>query len=187
MLTLCGCSAKLPFTQNRTADFDTCYTVTADITCGELEATADVKRSGNGEWEFCFTEPKELSGLTLTLSENGLTANLGALSFTTESNSAYTLVPEIISQVVDGLSEAQTDSISEEEGVVTVKTDIGGKNVTITASKDTWELISLKCPYYQLAVYFSGQTELPDTVETAEAAEPAAAEYADDGSILISG
>ena len=44
MAAMCGCSAGLPFTAPKTADFDTRYSVNADITCGELEASAEIKR-----------------------------------------------------------------------------------------------------------------------------------------------
>lgn len=165
---MCGCSAKLPFTAPKTANFDTRYSVNADITCGELEASAEIRRTGSGSWEFCFTEPKQLSGLTLSLDESGLTASLGALTFNVDPNEVYTMIPDIISASVDTLPEAQQGIVSEEDGVITLTTQFGDKPVTITAAKNTGELISLKCPYYKLAVYFSGQTELVETVETEE-------------------
>ena len=163
---VCGCSAKLPFTVPKTADFDTSYSVNCDITCGDLDATAEVKRVGSGSWEFRFTEPKQLSGLTFTLDENGLTASLGALKFSAEPNEVYTMIPDIISAAVDTLPQIQQSGLSEEDGVITITTQFADKPVTITAAKDTGELISLKCPYYKLAVYFSGQTELIETMET---------------------
>ena len=168
MAAMCGCSAGLPFTAPKTADFDTRYSVNADITCGELEASAEIKRTGSGSWQFCFTEPKQLSGLTLSLNEDGLTAGLGALSFNVEPNEIYTMIPDIVSAAVDTLPEVQDGSLSEEDGIITLTTQFGEKPVTVTAAKDTGELISLKCPYYKLAVYFSGQTELVETVETEE-------------------
>lgn len=168
MTAVCGCAAGLPFAAPKTADFDKRYSVNADITCGELEASAQVKRTGSGSWEFCFTEPKQLSGLTLTLNEDGLTAGLGALTFNVEPNEVYAMVPDIVSAAVDTLPELQEGSVSEQDGVITLNTQFGEKPVTITAAKDTGELISLKCPYYKLAVYFSDQTELVETVETEE-------------------
>lgn len=165
---LCGCSAKLPFAAPKTAGFDTRYSVNADITCGELEASAEVRRTGSGSWEFRFTEPQQLSGLTLSLDESGLSASLGALSFEVEPNEVYTMIPDIISAAVDTLPEVQQGSLSEEDGVITLTTQFAEKPVTITAAKDTGELISLKCPYYKLAVYFSGQEELVETVEETE-------------------
>lgn len=164
---LCGCSANLPFTP-KAANFDTRYSVNADITCGELEASAEVRRAGSGSWEFCFTEPQQLSGLTLSLDEGGLSASLGALSFSVDPNEVYTMIPDIISAAVDTLPEVQQGSLSEEDGVITLTTQFADKPVTITAAKDTGELISLKCPYYKLAVYFSGQEELVETVEETE-------------------
>lgn len=170
-VSLCGCSAKLPFTAPRTVDLDTRYSVNADIACGELKAAAEIRREGDGKWEFRFTEPKQLSGLTLSLDETGLTAGLGALSFSAEPNEVYTMIPDVISKAIDALPEIQEGSLSEEDGVLTLSAEFDGKPVTITAAKSTGELISLKCPYYKLAVYFSGQTELPESAETIESEE----------------
>lgn len=160
--SLSGCSASLPFNGNRSVSFDKSYTVNADISCGDLKAKAEVTRKGAEEWEFCFTEPKELMGLSFSLDKAGITAKLGALSVTAESNGVYSQLPKIIAQAVDRLPELAQETMTEEDGVLTAQTEFNGKKVIITAAADTGELISLKCPYYKLAVHFSGQADAGD-------------------------
>lgn len=165
-LTMCSCSAgKLPFGTEKATDFDTSYAVTADITCGELEAKADITRKAANEWEFCFTEPKELMGICLTLDESGITAKLGALSVSAEPTGVYSALPEIIASAVDKLPNVAQESMTEQDGVLTAQTEFNGQRVIITAANDTGELISLKCPYYKLAVHFSNQTATPFSTE----------------------
>lgn len=167
-ITMTGCSAKLPFSSNR-LDFDRSYVVSAEITCDKLEAKADITRVSGNEWEFAFTEPKELSGITLCLGEKGYTASLGGLSFKADDNAVYTMLPEIISGAVNSLSAVSSENITAKDGIITMDLEADGKKVTVTANEKTGELITLKCPYHKLSVAFSGQKayvppepELPD-------------------------
>lgn len=154
-LTLCGCGTKLPFTQ-KTPNFDSTYTVTADITFDNLKAKADVTRVSSDEWEMKFTEPKQLNGLSVKLNSNKYSASLGGLSFSSEHNSVYSAAPHIIAKAIGSLSSS-TENASSSDGVLTVNTELDGKRVTITANERTGDLISLKCPHFKLSVNFSDQ------------------------------
>ncbi len=163
---LCGCqNVPLPFKAN-TPDFDKAYTAVADINCGELEASAEVTRKGAGDWEFRFTKPETLNGMTLTLGKDGFSASLGELSVTVEDNSYYTLVPDIISKAADSLVNVPAEEITESDGVLTLNTELDGKKVTVTSDK-SGNLISLKCPYHKTSVYFSDQSS-PEELTTTE-------------------
>lgn len=159
--TLCGCNGNLPFTK-KTPDFDGDLSLTAEITSGELEAKANVARTGN-DWEFAFTEPKTLSGIILKLGENGVKGELGSLNFTVDENEKYALYPEIIAKSTATLTNVSSDNISSKDGVLTLETEFDGKKVTITADEQTGKLISLKCPYYKLSVSFSEAEAPPET------------------------
>ncbi len=162
---LCGCqNVTLPFKAGA-PDFDKAYTAVADITCGKLEASAEVTRKGAGEWEFRFTKPETLNGMTLTLGKDGFSASLGELSVTAEDNSYYTLVPDIISKAADSLTSVPAEEITESDGVLTLNTELDGKKVTVTSDK-SGNLISLKCPYHKTAVYFSDQSSLEEITTT---------------------
>ncbi len=164
-LALCGCKANLPFVQ-KTPSFDGSYTVKAEITFDKLKAKADITKGG-GEWEFRFTEPKQLNGISVTLGENGYSAELGGLSFSADKSSVYSTVPQIVSQAVGMLSDGNAPAKSE-DGVLTFDKELDGKRVTITANEKTGELISLKSPHHRLSVNFSEQRAYTPAPESAQ-------------------
>ena len=155
---LCGC-AKLPFNPLTpgTPNFDSTYTVAAEITYDDLTAKADVTRRGTSDWTFAFTEPKHLNGVTLTLGADGWSAKLGGLSFASGDSDLYTLIPEVIGGSIDSLSNCTNDDLAVSDGVLTADSEFNGKKVTVTANERSGELISLKCPYHKLSVNFTGQ------------------------------
>lgn len=168
-LALCGCKANLPFVQ-RTPSLDGSYTVKAEITFDKLKAKADVTKS-NGDWEFRFTEPKQLNGLSVKLGESGYSASLGGLTFSADNNSVYSAVPQIVAKAV-GLLSGGGSSAKSENGVLTFDKELDGKRVTVTANEKTGELISLKSPHHRLSVNFSEQrayTPEPDTQNSSQA------------------
>lgn len=156
VLTLTGCSMKLPFTE-KMPDFDTAYTVCAEIQSSRLNAKADVTRVAASDWQFEFTEPKQLCGVVMSFGKSGLSASLGGLSFCADDNSQYAMLPEIISKSVDALSTLSTDNLVKENGIIVAELAFDGERVTITMDEKTGDLISLKCPNYQLAVTFTEQ------------------------------
>ena len=156
-LLLSGCGGKLPFIQ-KTPDFNTTYTVSADITFDELKAKAELTRVTSDEWEFSFTEPKQLNGLTVKLNRERFAASLGGLSFSAEESSEYTAMPQLIAKAIGLLSKAAGENItSSEDGVLTFTDELDGNRITITADGRTGNLISLKCPHFKLTVNFTDQ------------------------------
>lgn len=163
----CGCST-MNFS-SAAPDFDTCYNVQAELEYGDFEAVAEVTRNGEGSWQFRFTEPSELMGVTISLENEDITASLGELTLTTEQSSEWSSAPTIIAQSIDSLSDLPAESITESEGVLTLTSDFSGKPCQITADKATGRLISLKYPHGGLSVYFSNQEEFtPDADEQTE-------------------
>lgn len=156
---LCGCESSLPFSQKAEFEEKSCV-MNAKIDCGELSAAAEVIRRGAGEWEFSFTDPPQIMGLVINLDSEGVSASLGGLSVEVEPSAVYNMLPKVIANAVDSLSELPAESIEENEGVLTMKTDCGDGSVVVTAQKDSCDLISLKCPYQRLAVYFSDVREI---------------------------
>ncbi len=161
---LCGCNVKLPFVGN-SLDFNKSYSVNAEINCNRLNAKAEVIRAAANDWEFTFTEPKELNGIVIAFGTNGYMASLGDLKLKTDENASYMILPEIIGNALDALAVSSMDSFTQNDGVVSAELDLNGKTVTVTAD-EKGNLISLKSPYHQLSVNFSGQqaykSSLPD-------------------------
>lgn len=155
-LLLSGCGGKMPFAQ-KTPNFNSTYTVTADITFDKLKAKADLTRVSPDEWEFRFTEPKQLNGLSIKLNSEKYAASLGGLSFSAEDSSVYAAAPQLIAKAVGLLSNALGDKITSSDGVLTFTDELDGKRITITANERTGDLISLKYPHCKLSVNFSDQ------------------------------
>lgn len=153
-ILLCGCDAKLPFGSTK-PNFDTEFTVNAEINCDKLNAKADVTRVGADDWSFTFTEPQQLAGITINLTGSACTGTLGGLLFEAEENSEYAMIPEIIADSINSLSKCTNEQIVQNDEILTYDTEFGGKKVTVTANEKSGELIALKCPYHKLAVNFS--------------------------------
>ncbi len=156
VIMLSGCDGKIPFTEKR-LDFNKSYTVCAEINCDRLKAKADVTRAAAQDWQFVFTEPKQLKGMTLSYGKSGLSGSLGDLSFGADENSEYAMLPEIIAASIDTLAALPTESLLKEDGAVVAEPTFDGEKVTVTMDEKTGALLSLKCPHYQLAVTFSEQ------------------------------
>ena len=169
VVMLSGCGGKMPFTQNA-PDFDSSYSITAEINCGKLETVAEVTREGKSDWVFSFTSPDNLAGLKFTVEDGKYTASLGSLNVTAEDNSIYSIIPEIIATAVDSLSEIDNSAISSSEGILTIDTEFEGKKVTITAKNDG-TLVSLKCPYHKLAVAFKDNKSLGNSTASSTTEE----------------
>lgn len=163
---LCGCQSSLPFAQKAAFQEKNCV-MNAQIDCGEFSANAEITRRGENEWEFAFTEPAQLMGVVITLDSEGVNASLGGLSVEVEPSMVYNMLPQIVANAIDSLGELPSESITEKDGVLTLQTDCGAGNVIVTAQKDSCDLISLKCPFQRLAVYFSDVKEI-DTSESNE-------------------
>lgn len=165
-LFLCGCASGNPFTAAK-PDFDSAYTIDAQIKYDGNEAKAEVVRNSAGDWQFRFSEPEALNGIKLKLNSDGMSASLGELNVSAEQSSVYTMIPDIIAESLDLLPETKPEDITENEGVLTVETEFDGRRVTVTTDK-SGQLISLKCPYHKLSVYFSNQENSSVIGETAE-------------------
>lgn len=165
VLLLSACSAGNIFGKAK-PDFDTMYTVSADISYGGYSAKADITRRGEGDYIFSFNEPQQLMGITMTLSDGGFTAALGKLNVSTETGQGYMLIPDIIADSIDSLEAVPADSITEQDGILTLTTETDGNKVVVT-SDSKGQLLTLKCPKHKLSVEFSGQSETTpaETVE----------------------
>ncbi len=163
-MLLCGCNADNIFGKSK-PNYDSSYTVKAEIKSGELKAVADIARNGSGDYIFSFSEPDHLMGMSVALSEDGMTASLGSMNITADT-SFYTAVPETIAESIDSLSSIDADSITEQDGVLTLNTEAYGDKVIVTSDQNG-ELLTLKCPSQKLSVKFSEQSE-QKIIETAE-------------------
>ncbi len=170
-ILLCGCDTA-ELIGRPAPDLDRNYSVTAEIDYGSNSAVADITRNAEDNWSVSFTEPAFLMGVELSLTDDGVTASLGDIRVTADSNDVYTLMPDIITEVLDSLPDVTSENISENEGVYTLNTSYGGDRAVVT-SDSSGGLLTLKCPAQQLSVRFSDQQDIAavDTTETDETFE----------------
>lgn len=170
-LLLCGCDTA-ELIGRPAPDLDKTYSVTAEIDYGSSSAVADITRNAEGNWNVSFTEPAYLMGVELALADGKVSATLGDITVTADSSDVYTLMPDIITEVLDSLPDVAAENISESEGVFTLNTAYGNDRAVVT-SDSSGGLLTLKCPAQQLSVRFSDQQDIAplDTTETEETFE----------------
>lgn len=151
---LCGCEGAISIGSAKLPDFSGSYSANAEITFGNEKAQAEVDRIEPGCWEFRFSEPKELCGVVMTVENGEVTASLGELTVTAGEGD-YTMLPVIIAEGLDEVQNLSSDSFTEENGVLTAKLESRGSKCTVTADKQTGDILSFKSPSDKLAVYFS--------------------------------
>lgn len=160
---LCGCEGAISLNSAKLPDFSSGYSAEAEIAFGSEKAQAEIDRSEPGCWEFRFSEPKELSGVVMKLENGELTASLGALSVTAGGGD-YTMIPVVIADGLDELQNLKSDNFTEENGVLTAKLDSCGSKCTVTADKQTGDILTFKSPSNKLAVYFSNVSPYTEEV-----------------------
>ena len=124
VLLMSGCQGEIPFAAAKTPELSSSWTAQAEIKFGDNNARAEVTRSEPGCWEFGFTEPQELCGVTMKLENGTLTASLGELSVTA-GEGENTILPMLIAEGIDSAGE-NAGSASEKDGVLTIKTEADG-------------------------------------------------------------
>ena len=99
-VALTGCQGSNPFTQQNSPEIPESWSAGAEITFGTNKAQAEVTRSEPGCWEFGFTEPQELCGVTMKLENGTLTASLGELNVTAGEGD-NTILPLLVAEGID--------------------------------------------------------------------------------------
>lgn len=160
---LTGCGGGMSLNSPKLPDLSGGYCASAEISFSGGKAQAEVTRSEPGCWEFCFSEPPELSGLIMTVNNGELSASLGELSVTAGEGD-YTALPVVIAEGIDSLSGAKPENVTEEDGVLTIRLKADGKSCTVTADKATGDILSFRSPSNKLAVYFSNVSPYTEEV-----------------------
>ncbi len=162
-MLLCGCGGQIPFVSEKLPDMSGGFSSSAEVTFGKLTAQAEISRIQTGSWEFAFTAPEELAGVVMTIEDGKLSAELGKITVDAEGGE-YTPLPLIIAGGIDGLEELSADDFTEKDGVLTAHSRYGDSVCTVTVSKSTGEILSLKSSADKLAVYFSDITPYTEEV-----------------------
>ena len=78
-VTLASCSGQ-GFLAPSAPDLNKQFTLTAHVTSGDSDFTADFTRSNTGKWQVTLTEPYEVQGVTFTYSAGKASAGYGDLT-----------------------------------------------------------------------------------------------------------
>ena len=165
-LMMSGCQGELPFAAVKTPELSNAWTAQAEIKFGDNNARAEVTRIEPGCWEFGFTEPQELCGVTMTVENGTLTASLGELTVTA-GDGENTILPMLIAAGIDSAGE-NAGSASEKDGVLTIKTEADGSSCTVTADSSTGDILTFRSPSNKLAVFFSDVSPYTEEVGVIE-------------------
>ncbi|NMB30137.1 MAG: hypothetical protein GX988_01645 [Clostridiales bacterium] len=136
-------------------DLNRGFTCNADITYGDLTATAEIARTGAGVWDLKFTSPTNLKDITLSYSEGDVKVGYKGFSFSMPESSLP--VKAIASSIIGAIDNAATQSgievkSSGDDVIVNGKSDVGNYILTIDPKDDT--VISVAIPDIDLSVKF---------------------------------
>ena len=160
---LCGCNGAISIGSVELPELSGSFSAVSEITAGSDKLRAEIDRIEPGSWEFRFSEPKELSGVVMTVENGEVTASLGELSVTAGAGD-YTMLPAVIAEGLDGLGSVDPEDITEENGVLTARVNSCGSKCTATINKQTGDILTFKSPSNKLAVYFSEMSPYTEEV-----------------------
>lgn len=160
---LTGCNGAAPFTQVKLPELDRSWSAAAQLDIAGTEAAAEVSRIESGCWEFCFTEPPELSGVVMTVENGSFSARLGELSVDA-GDGDITALPQVIADGIDKACTLGQSGFTEEDGVLSASPEACGKSCTVTVDKATGDILSFRCPGMKLAAYFDASSPYTEEI-----------------------
>lgn len=150
MLLLCACGKEK--TENaKPQKLSDDFSSTAEITQGDFSCTANIKRGGNGTWQWEFTKPESISGMTVTLSNDTCSIDFMELCYSMpyEKLSNFSMI-SLISDSIDNL-------ISGKDVKCTVNDEIKKENGTVNGQDYTAKIKNGKLTQIEIAKDISAQ------------------------------
>lgn len=171
IILLSGCDGGL-LPGSTPPDLSKPFELTAKIEQDDFDATAEVTRTAADNWEFVFTEPKNISGLTVKIEDGIYKASLDDLTLETEdNNSVYSTIPSLIAEAVDAASEADGITVSDKNGTTVVTGNAGKYAYSIDYSRAENEITKLNIPSQKLSVTFESGVSAETESDTQSAAQ----------------
>lgn len=128
----------------------------ADITFGEMQATADVVRSLDGSTRVTMQSPETLQGLQFDFAADKISLNFKGLKLDVEPSSflASSAASALVNAFETSLNGDNVD-ITSKGGVATVTAKGDSGNFTLTLDESTGAPLSLSVPSLDLNCNFS--------------------------------
>ncbi len=157
---LAGCAGeRLPAPDAETVSqaVEKPFDAVARIRMGNIEATADLNRSGDGVFSFTFTAPQTLSGMTITMDRENI--GLSYLGLHIEADSEDVLnsgVTRAIVAAINRAAEPDGITVGMEGTAVTVDGETESGAFTLTLDQRNQSLLNLSIPNLDLECRFGG-------------------------------
>ncbi len=142
------------------------FTVTAELSCGDTTASANLTRYGKDLWDAEFSEPDSLAGVLFSAVNHEITASYKGLAFSVPKSalpvkSVLTLFFDAVDDVLDSetLNCKQSNDGYEAEGALSEGTYV----MTFDSSG---LLLTFEMPNQEIAIQFTGYQELENTSES---------------------
>lgn len=135
LLTLVALSScKKSETTRPELDFD--YTCNAQITVDERLYKTELSKNG-GEWEFIYTYPAELSGMTVSLSDQNIKISFNGLEMENDRESVpESCVCDFVAKALNYITYGSGMDFKEKSGLVTAKGTLDGGDINVTYDKN---------------------------------------------------
>lgn len=158
------------------------FTCTASMTCGELEASAEITRLGENMWEALFSNPSTLAGVKLCFYDDTVSASYKGLEFSVPK--AAMPVESMMSGFIDVVEELakSTEKIkaTEKDGALEVEGKTQAGDYTMSFDKDGSTPVKFEMPSLPLCIKFecfsTDVTTVPEESTSAPPAETSATE-----------
>ncbi len=131
----------------------------AVIRMGDMEAVVDLNKSEAGVFSFTFTEPKALSGMTVSMDDE--TVGLSYLGMHIEGDSEQVLNSSAVKAIVSALNQAAKPNgieIGVEGTAITVSGDSESGKFLLTLDPRSRSMLTLSIPELELTCHFGGRS-----------------------------
>lgn len=155
-------------------DFNVPFTCTAKMTCGELDATAEITRLGDNMWETLFSEPSSLAGVKLCFYDDTVSASYKGLAFSVPKAAmpvesmmgGFIEAIEDIAKSTDKIEARHRDDVLEIEGT----TDAG--NYTMSFRDKGKVPLKFEMPSLPLCIEFECfSTDVDNATNTSDTSD----------------
>jgi len=164
MLTACS----VPSVSDTVSDkngLDCPFSSSVEFTLDRLDAEAQLKRFGDGEWEIEFDSPNTLSGVNLKFSEGNVEASYKGLSFSVPQSAlpVKSMMLNLI-EAVDTNAKNEKLAGNEKNGMIDISGSLEGGDYILTVDRNG-TISAFEMPNNKLKIVFSEVTAISPIAE----------------------
>ena len=146
-----GCSKK-----SKPVTMSGLYTIKADVTLNDFEATISLNRLGNGVWDVSFTKPDSLSGLDVSYENDNAKVTYKGLAFMVpREDIPINAIVTNLTSVLDDVSYGNKASFTKNNNKITAKGTTDNGNYKVVFDEKSGKILSLEIEDMDLTADFS--------------------------------